>query len=177
MTAYYRVLPADGYEWVAPVRPSDFEAIEQLASVQSSVAWEPISVESIGGDGQVDALRADLPWLAANVLVLRQPARRLLASILGPAGALLPLNTEGDLWIFCPRYVDDALDEDGSDISRFPSSGRIMAVRRYVLRKEAVGGVDAFRFAQLPQGPIIVSQRVVDAVQSAGLTGITFKSL
>ena len=78
--------------------------------------------------------------MALNTIVLSERARQLLEPLLGEDAELLPAyDADGaDLWAVQPWRRVDALDEERSETQRFESSGRIMDVRRWALRAEAV---------------------------------------
>jgi hypothetical protein len=67
--------------------------------------------------------------------------------------------------------VVDALDEDRSELKRFPSSGRIMRVVRLALFPERVTGEVIFKVPQLLTSPIFVTDRFAQRIQERGLVG------
>jgi hypothetical protein len=92
-------------------------------------------------------------------------------------GEILPLETDDDveLWVFNAKVVD-ALDEAKSTIWRFPGSNRIGRIEKAVLRASAVRNLDIFRLPYRAAATY-VSQRFVDGVQRAKLTGLKFEEV
>lgn len=175
VTTVYKPRFVDGYEWVMPVGSTD--PIRQLPARRPGDPWSPMWVYllSPSEDNQA-AKRADMPWHGSTVLVVRQKAKEVLEKVLANDAEMLPLYCENgeDLWLVNPRRVVDALEEDLSQVERF-SSGRIMAVSRYVFREEAVAGLRCFRIPQ--QATMFVTAEVAEAVRAAGLLGTTFQPL
>ncbi len=122
-------------------------------------------------------LAADSPWHGHYCLIFRTRALDALSEILLAHGELLPLECRGeDLVLFNATRVLDALDEQASDIARFPD-GRIMLIERHVLLPDIVSGVDIFRLARDRTHSIYVSARFVDRFQAAGLRGLVFEKV
>ncbi|HZU19496.1 MAG TPA: DUF1629 domain-containing protein [Candidatus Dormibacteraeota bacterium] len=104
-----------------------------------------------------------------------------LWEVLEGYGEFLPLACEeADLWAFnCTRVVD-ALDEGRSEVvplRLWSVEHRLLDVRRYEFRPEALVGVRVFRIPQLQPGPVYVSEEVGEAVRAAELGGVGFKLL
>jgi hypothetical protein len=179
MTAtIYRPRAVDGYEWVQPVHEGDFDSA-YLASHASRPDWLPMPIRRLTADERGRQWkRADLPWLADHALVLRDRARDALEPILAGAGEFLELQSVGDtdrFWLFNCLTMCDALDEAESDIVRFPSSGRIMTVRRYAFRPRLLPVATAFRDRRLRS--VFFSDEVVVAAATASLVGTTFDAV
>ena len=98
----------------------------------------------------------------------------MLKPLLSEYGEILPLTCkESELWIFNPTRKLEALDEKKSTVQRF-DNGRIFMIERYVFHADVVWGAHIFKIPQLRASPIFVSQHVVDAWKTAGLTGLDF---
>ena len=127
-----------------------------------------------GDDDQPPRRRADMPWFADGALVVTRRAMKVLGEVLGFDAEMLPLRHDGeDLWLVNPWRQVDALDEENSVIDRFPSTGRVMRVRRYAFREDKVRGLSCFTVPQLGN-TMFVSGRVAEAARRAGLTGTVF---
>ena len=90
-------------------------------------------------------------------------------------GEILPLETTDGIALYALNVtcVLDALDEDGSEIIRFPGSHRIMDIRSAVFRDSVVQGVDIFKLP-LRASQTYVSDRFVAMVTRKALKGLEF---
>ena len=76
-----------------------------------------------------------------------------------------------DLFNVC--RVVDALDEDASELHRFPSSGRVMKVSRYAFEPTLVADLTAFRIPQ--DRTLFLAGHAVATILGAGLSGADFQ--
>jgi hypothetical protein len=91
-------------------------------------------------------------------------------------GELLPLAlTDESYFVYNATRQVDALDEDRSELVRF-GSGRIMDIKRYEFRPEHLQRATIFRLPQV-QGAVFVTDRFVERVAEAGLTGFDFAAV
>jgi hypothetical protein len=124
-------------------------------------------------DGGKPHLRADLPWLGSEAVVLRDEAIETVGSLLRPHGEILPLVCdEARLALFAAPVVAGALDEDRSELVRF-GSGRIMVLRTPAFHVSALRGAAAFKLAEMPRGDLYLTDTLVDAIRATGLTAGT----
>ena len=105
---------------------------------------------------------------------LRRRALDCLADLIAECGEALPLATEDgtELFLLNIRKVD-ALDENESVLVRFPSSEKIMRIKKVAFVREAIVGLDLFRLP-LRSGTTYVSERFVQRVRDCGLLGLEF---
>lgn len=161
------------YEWAMPVDDSaghDRLRIDTFDSVASG--WSPVEMKLLREDEGQQFQPADLPWLGDHALVMRKSAADVIGPLVEGQAELLPLSCrDADLWLLHVTECRDALDEDRSDIVRFPSSGRIMTIRSYAFNPKALDGARCFKIPQMPTGSIFLTGEVVDAIVAAGLTG------
>ena len=80
-----------------------------------------------------------------------------------------------ELFVLNVRAVD-ALDEERSNIMRFPGSDRIMRIASIEFRSALLGGLDIFRLPHRASSTY-VSRRFVDRVNDAGLRGFDFNKV
>jgi hypothetical protein len=121
--------------------------------------------------------RAGVDFRSDPVVLSRRALDELLPYI-GRFGQMLPLAfDECEYSLFNITNVVDALDEAASEVWRFPSSGRIGDIKRYVFKPEAVRDQWIFKIPQRSKGFAFVTDRFVEAVQQAGLTGFGFELL
>lgn len=71
----------------------------------------------------------------------------------------------------------DALNEEASEIVRFPDGKRILEIERFVFDTSKVKNVDIFKLPQQPLARVFVSDEFVDVVRKAGLLGFNFEWL
>jgi hypothetical protein len=124
----------------------------------------------LGDRAAIDAL--------SDPLVLSRRALDALLPHIGTFGQVLPLDfDECEYSLFNITNVIDALDETASEVWRFPSSGRIGDVTCYVFKPEAVRDQWIFKIPQRSKGFAFVTDRFVELVHQAGLTGFGFEPL
>ncbi|MGL5909831.1 MAG: hypothetical protein ACRCZP_07510 [Phycicoccus sp.] len=169
----YRLVPVDGYEWALPVDDDDFERFRDLDGRASVASWSARRMALLrDGDG-TSLQRAELPWLAGNVIVLRDDAVETVGALLEPFGALLPLVCDdARLAVFSADSLGGALDESASEIVRF-SSGGILDLVRPAFHSEVIVGVGAFRLADMPRGDVYLAGDLVEAIRRTGHTSGT----
>ena len=170
----FRPAVPEGFEWVFPVDPGDFEVFRTLSERQPGTVWEPIQMRLLKEDEHGRPwLRSAMPWLGGHALILREEAIEAVGPLLAPYGELLPLECdEARLVVFSAPLVANVLEESRSEIVRF-ASGRIMDIRRHAFNLGALAGNSAFKLAELPRGDLFVRGDLVDAIRATGLTGGT----
>ncbi|MFD8500998.1 imm11 family protein [Amycolatopsis sp. NPDC059657] len=162
----YEPTASPGYEWVIPLDPAAFDRLH-------AKPWRPFEVRFLTEDAGTKLQRADLPWLAHGVLVLRPRAAQLIGGLLEPYGELLPLPcADEELVLFRTTRLVDALDEAASTFIPFADGG-IMAIADHRFRDDLAHGV--FALPQLPTDSIYFDEDTVRAVTKAGLSGTGFQ--
>ena len=171
----YRLAVPEGYEWVIPSNPANFEVLRTLAERWPSEHWQPLPMTLLKSDDHgMPHRRADLPWLGFHVLVLRDHAIEAIGAILQPHGELLPLQCDdARLSLFSAPLIAGALDVEHSDIKRFPSSGRIMKLTRPVFHAAAIGDTMAFKLEEMPRGSLYLTEPLVEAILATRRTAGT----
>jgi uncharacterized protein DUF1629 len=174
----YEPLSIDGYELCYPTRQEDFEAINtQVDGSPRKSTWRPMAMRIIQEDEGKHLRESDAPWLGSHALIFRRRAIEALEPLLSESGEFLPLDCgEVNISMFNPRCATDAFDEGASSVLRF-SSGRIMAINRYVFRPEAVGELHAFKISSLRVSPTLLSREFVERWRSSGLKGLDFREV
>lgn len=174
MITVYRPYFERGYAWAMTV--GDAMQTIELRSRQRGDPWKPVWMYMIMTDPEGGPREpADMPWHSAGTMVLKDRARRVLEPVLGEDAEWLPGydSDGGELWLVHPWRIVDALDEEHSDVERFKDSTKIMRVRKYALRAEALAGLRCFRLLQQPHR-MFVTDEVASAVRVAGLHGTSF---
>jgi len=164
------------YEWVMPVDKADHEVVRRLDGGSKLGNWKPIRMELIKPDSGKTYKQADFPWYGVQVIILRKGAVERLRPMLLQAGEVLPLECEeAELNLWNVTNVVDALDYERSKIVRFPSSGRILDIRKHVFKPHLLGSQPAFKLPGLQT--IYLGARFVEEVTASGLTGLKFKQV
>ncbi len=172
----YEPLVAEGYEWVNCCDDADYEIFWSLDGSSRTKNWKAVKVRRVRADERQAFNASDFPWLGAHALVMRQKTVEALRDMLERSGEILPLATDDGtvLWVLNVTRVLDAIDEQHSEVLRFPGSGRIMRIKSLAFLEPTVRGVDIFRLPHRASSTY-VSDRFVKAVQGAGLEGLEFK--
>ena len=143
--------------------------------------WVPLSVRrNYSVKGNMTKPLGDRVGIDARVdpMVLSRRALDVLLPHIGTLGQVLPLAfDEAEYAFFNITNVVDALDEAQSELEYFPSSGRLSGVLRYAFKAEAVRDQLLFKIPQQAGGFAFVTDRFVEIVKAAGLTGFGFKQL
>jgi hypothetical protein len=146
----------------------------------SLAAWKPIKVvrmysepenliKPLGDRAAIDA------W--SDPMVLSRRALDELVPYIGRFGQVLPLTfDECDYSLFNITNVVDAVDLDASETVRYPDGG-LSRIRSYVFRPKAVRDHWIFKIPQYAKGFAFVTDRFVEVVHRAGLTGFGFELL
>ncbi len=114
-----------------------------------------------------------MPWLAADLLVLRDEAIDAVGPLLEPHGVLLPLECdEADLVMFSAGVREGVIDEARSELVRL-DAGEIIYLPGPVFHADLLAGASAFRLAELPYGGTFFTSPLVDAIQRTGTTAGT----
>ncbi|MGW5360232.1 hypothetical protein [Actinopolymorpha pittospori] len=170
--------PVGEYERLSIVNDEDLRLLGELDATSRLSEWKPVEVRIFRSDEDTGEtlLRADFPWVGSWTLMLRDRAIDLAGPVLAPFGEFLPL-TCADAAVTCFNGLQllDALDESASEMVRFPSSGRIMAIEKHVFRPEVIPERAVFKIPQEQLGSIYYTEPVVDDLRALGLTGLDFK--
>ncbi len=117
---------------------------------------------------------SDFPTLAPGVPVFSLGAVNVLEEMLRKNGEILPLScSEGEYYAFNVTTSIDALDESGSEVERFESSGRIMQINKYVFLGDRLRGAIIFRIPQSRMN-IFATDIFREKVMDNGLLGFKF---
>jgi hypothetical protein len=112
--------------------------------------------------------------LLGLIPLVSSSAISVLAPLLSGNGELLPVSCAlREYALLNVTCVVDALVEDASTIRRF-SNGKVMAIDKFAFNGRRIKELNIFRIPQLPRATEFVSDRFVDTVNAAGLTGFRF---
>lgn len=133
-------------------------------------SWPPLEVRLIR-DGSAGTAPSDLVMLGVEPAFTAR-AVEALQDLLFPLGQILPLRSpDGEFYLWNVTRMLDAMDEDASDLLRFPSSGRIMVVNRWAFRADVVADAVAFKIPQMPVAYTFVTDAFMQRVQEERLVG------
>ena len=173
----YRLQPErEGFRWLTMAQEPDLGLLAVLQGLPAAGHWTTPSVATLEMDFEGRTLPLpDFPVFATAAAFSRR-AVDVLLDLLIEGGEILPLACEeGDFFVYNVTRVLDALDEDASELRRFGRDGRsrVKRIVRHVFVPERVTA-SIFRIPQKPLR-IYVTQRFVDRVEGAGLTGFSFR--
>jgi len=150
------------------------DELRRLNGAPVGKSWSPIKVEWNDEDpgGLYDS---DFPYFATHIPVFSKRAIDVLATLIEPAGEILPLSCDqGEYCAFNVTTLFDVLDLHESEVVRF-SSGKIMRVINYVLRNEGIVDSPIFKILQIPLMSVFVTERFVEIVNENALRGFSFE--
>jgi hypothetical protein len=110
-------------------------------------------------------------------MVLSQRALDALVPMIGPSVQQVPLEfAEGDYVAINIIRVIDSMDLKNSEVDFYRVDGSFKGIKRYAFKPEVLEHEWIFK---IPQAPWLafVTDRFVDAVAEAGLTGFEFEEL
>ena len=174
MKAFEYGVPEDT-DWITPTLPAVRKFLHDVRFDAGPLlpSWQAPKYH------YVDHLRSgmsDFPWDGYGQLCLRAPARNALQDLLSPYGEFLPVELgDGEtVWLFRPIGTVAALDLRASAYDPLPPGG-IGKITSYVFHDELIADRPVFRIPQRVRP--YVTNRFVDRVHEAKLTGLTFKLL
>lgn len=175
MNVYRLQAEREGFRWLTLAQEPDQGLLSVLQGLPAAGHWSTPSVATLELDfeGRARPL-PDFPVFTTSA-ALSQRAVDALLDLLIENGEILPLACdEGDFFVFNLTRVLDALDEPASELRRFGRGGRgrVKQIVRHAFVPERVTA-SVFRIPQKPLR-VYVTQRFVDRVEGAGLTGFQF---
>lgn len=138
--------------------------------------WRPVQIDEIDDEEFCGELPPGDFGFLGTIPVFSARAIEKIGDILKANGELLPLLFDkGAYWAYNVTRVIDALDVERSEVKLFPHSQRIMHIVRYAFRLEALTeDVTIFKIPQKCRSRVYVTDRFVERVEEAGLTGFDF---
>jgi len=174
----YDPIAAEGYQFVHPVPPDDWESLGSRVDAHVAGAeWTPRPLELIREDEGQHLQRGDWLYFDHHVMALRPGAALAVKHVLDPGDQLLPMMCGKEtLYFLKPKWTIDAIDEAASEIWRH-SDGTMSYIRRPVFKPDAFSGQAVFYVPRIRIPPVYLTDRFVDAWNTAGLTGLAPKLL
>lgn len=138
--------------------------------------WRPVQIDEVDDEPLCGELPpGDFEFLG-TIPVFSERAVEAIGDILRANGELLPLLFDkGTYWAYHVTRIIDALDVERSEVKCFSTSQKIMHIVRYAFRPEALtDDVTIFTIPEMCRSRVYVTDRFVERVQEAGLTGFDF---
>jgi len=118
---------------------------------------------------------ANLQLFLPDLLIMDRLAKKQLEEALAPYGEFLPVySNDQELFFYHLLNKVPALDLEQSVFRRYPSSGRIADVRKYVFRKEIVENQVIFEI-QDALAELFVTDRFVQLIENHQLKGVDYE--
>jgi hypothetical protein len=135
-------------------------------------AWAPFPVRVVAEENGQPLVPADILDLAPGALAFTSMAASRVAEVLEDSGEFLGLHCDGlDVVLFHPATVD-ALDEAASELEYFEGTAKVMMIHEHAFRRAAIEAFSAFKLPRHQGSRFFVTDRFLDAVDVAGLTGL-----
>lgn len=162
---------ADNFANLVFANESEWEVIYRFDGRPLEHDWEPLRLELLNGDLPV----GDFLTFQSHIPVFGTRARDELGDIFASSGEILPLSCPAeDFFALNVTSLVDALDEENSDIA-YLSNGKIFDIRRASFDPRLVSSMDLFKIPQAPLSKVFVSERFIERVKKAKLTGLLFE--
>ncbi len=176
MKVYILKADANNFQNLDMVNENDWEWSQKIDGSHLASYWKPLAVHVLYDEDLDKYLPAsDFPLLAFHIPIFSKRAAFTLGDMLAGHGELLPLLCrEGEYYAYNVTCVLDALDEDGSNLVRFPD-GRILDIKSYSFYPDKLGNCPIFKLPQTPLMDVFVTDEFKHKVEESKLTGFTFK--
>lgn len=176
-TVVYKMEADPDMRWLEVKDELPEPLIYMLQGRPIAATWVPLEIQEVMDDELPAGPVSDFPYMHL-VPTFSSNAVRELEDLLTPHGELLPVRAKrGEFYVFNVTNVVDALDENRSELERFTSSGRVMRIRRFVFRPDAVAGQTIFKIPQMIRSLVLVTDQFRQRVEDRRLTGFVFERL
>lgn len=175
----FKIVGDDGFNVVSPV--GEDYSVSMFDGTPLADDWHPIDIEVVRPeDGCEDS---DCPHWFPGVLVFSERAWKQMSGCVGSDEVeVLPLRTKPNRHGFEYDYclvnvikVVECLDQKRSQVTRYPSSGRIMRIDRYAFDINKLEGVSVFKIPEQLTTAIFVTGPFVQRYRSTELEGLAFE--
>lgn len=168
------ILQSDSLNFRTLELPESPDLVDIVRRFNGNPIGEPLDLSAEVDPETMSLPLADLSFFATHIPVFSERAADALKDILSGRGDLLSVTyPDGKYFAYNVTCMLDALDIRSSDIHYF-STGKIMAVRSYVLRRDKITS-PIFKLQQTPMRAVFVTSEFVNAVEKAQLIGFVFK--
>ena len=178
VTVYQLTADANRYENLVLVKEDDYDVlIDHFNGEVMAGFWVPLKTVVLLDRQHRNRPSSDFPSLGGTVPVFGKRAVMKLEDLLRANGELLPLDCEeGSYYAFNVTTIADVLDEEGSEVLRFDDGG-VMHIACYEFLPDRARDLTVFKLPQMREAYVYVTDRFVERVEAAGLTGFRFVPL
>lgn len=161
----YEPIPKDGYKSYmfngVPVKERNFDKIY------------PSKYKD-----EIDKPIGDIFSVEVSSFILNEKSYKILYPYIKNEAQIFKVKCENDnLYVVNIINIIDCLDYDKSEINRFPSSGRVMRVIKYVFKIEKLKNATIFKLPEFPKGISYVTEEFKNVVEENNIKGFKFKEL
>ena len=177
MTAIYQLASDPGYKSLVPPEDNHFmELVQRFNGTRIGESWGDFKMEYDPDRGDLPA--GDFPSIyLSHIPVFSRKAAEELYGLLKSAGELLPFKADQDEYLaFNVTVLVSALSLHDSEIVYF-ASGKIMAVKKYVLAEKHLASQPIFKLAETPLMSVFVNEDFVRTVDLLQLRGFSFSPI
>ena len=140
--------------------------------------WTPLEVDIITKGGNKKVSDAPCFWDNFGYPVLSSKALKWVEDLLSEKVEILPLIHEKyDFYALNVMNIINCLDLEKCIVERFPSSGRIMRIEKYVFYPDHLENQHLFKMAEAIKTHVCVSDEFRNRVLDSKLKGFVFKEL
>ena len=127
---------------------------------------------------ELDKPIGDVFSITPSSYIMNEKAYKILYPYLKSHSQIFKINNNGTIfYVINVTDLIDCLDYDNSEIKRFPSSGRIMRVIKYVFKNEKLKNVTIFKLPEFPKAISYVTEEFKNVVEENNIKGFKFKEL
>ena len=127
---------------------------------------------------EIDKPIGDVFSVEVSSFILNEKSYKILYPYIKNEAQIFKVKCENDnLYVVNITNIIDCLDYDKSEIKRFPSSGRVMRVIKYVFKIEKLRNTTIFKLPEFPKGISYVTENFKNIVEKNNIKGFKFKEL
>ncbi len=120
----------------------------------------------------------DVSSISTSSYIINEKAYNVLYPYLKEHSQIFRLKNKNKIfYVINVTDIIDCLDYEKSELKRFPSSGRVMRVTKYVFRTKKLKNATIFKLPEFPKGISYVTEQFKKVVEENNITGFKFKEL
>lgn len=121
---------------------------------------------------EIDKPIGDVFSVEVSSFILNEKSYKILYPYIKNEVQIFKIKSENDnLYVVNITNIIDCLDYDKSEIKRFPSSGRVMRVIKYVFKIEKLKNTTIFKLPECPKGISYVTEEFKKVVEENNIKG------
>lgn len=178
MNIYLLGSDSDNYHPLTQINEADLFIYSKFNGKTIGSEWVPFEVQILSEPDDELLPSGDFSMIFSVIPVFSQKAVEALGDLLLTNGELLPLSySEGEYYAFNITTIVDVLNIPECDVVYFPNSEKVMTIRKYQFLLDHLADLQIFKVVQLPISQSFVTERFVEKVVKAGLTGFKFEKV